>query len=214
MSRIVRLYKKIFPDFYTSFLVEELKNCSSILDLGCGKDSALRFVDAPLKVGVEAFRPSLEESKRKRIHHKYILKDIRKLKMKSKSFDAVIALDVIEHLNRTDGLELVKNMENWAKKKIIIFTPNGFVEQEKYDGNLLQLHESGWELSDFNNLGFEVYGANGLRSLRKGKAEVRFKPNRFWRVISDVSQKVTFLLPQYAFQLFAVKIIDNRALEP
>jgi hypothetical protein len=208
MSFMHESYRKVLPEpngFYTNLLVEELKGCNSILDLGCGRNSRVKFVNAPFKVGVDAFKPYLEESRRKKVHHKYILKDITKLKMKPKSFDAVIALDAIEHLNRKDGLRLIRNMENWAKEKIIIFTPNGFVNQQEYDGNLLQLHKSGWTLDDFKKLGFKVHGINGFRLLRKEKAELRFKPRLFTSVISDISQKFTFFLPQYAFQLFAVR---------
>jgi hypothetical protein len=204
---IKRFYRKIFPDFYSLLLVKELKDCKSILDLGCGKNSALQFVDAPYKVGVELFKPYLIESKKRRIHNKYILANVIKLKMKLKSFDAVVALDVIEHLNKKDGLKLIKNMELWAKKKVVIFTPNGFLKQEEYDENVLQFHKSGWTVKEFRELGFKVYGVNGLKFLRKEGGELRFKPKYFWLPISELSQKITFCLPKLAFQLLVVKTI-------
>lgn len=208
-SMIKRFYKKVFPDFYTSVLVKELRGCDSILDLGCGKDSAVKFIDASYKVGVDSFKPYIEESRKKKIHHKYIIKDITKLKIKPKSFDAVVALDVIEHLNKKDGLNLIKNMERWAREKIIIFTPNSFLRQEEYDENVLQVHRSGWTVKEFRKLGFKVYGISGLKILRKEKAELKFKPTWFWSVISHLSQKFTFYFPDIAFQLFAVKEIEK-----
>jgi hypothetical protein len=96
-------------------------------------------------------------------------------------------------------------MEKWAKKKIIIFTPNGFLRQEECDGNILQIHKSGWTVKEFREFGFKVYGVNGLKFLRKEKAELKFKPVWLWSLISNLSQKVTFYLPELAFQLFAVK---------
>jgi hypothetical protein len=58
-------------------------------------------------------------------------------------------------------------MENVAKKKIIIFTPNGFLRQDEYDGDKLQIHKSGWTVDEFKKLGYEVKGINGWKPLRK-----------------------------------------------
>jgi 2-polyprenyl-3-methyl-5-hydroxy-6-metoxy-1,4-benzoquinol methylase len=104
----MKFYKKVFPDFHTSLLVKELRGCYSILDLGCGKSSVVKFVNATYKVGVDLFKPYIKESRKNKIHHEYVLGDITKLEIKPKSFDAVIALDVIEHLNKKDGLNLIK----------------------------------------------------------------------------------------------------------
>ncbi len=61
--------------------------------------------------------------------------------------DAVICIDVLEHLTKKEGLEFIKKMEKWAKKKIIIFT-NGYVPQD-VDKNPLQIHKSGWSYNEF-----------------------------------------------------------------
>jgi len=78
-----------------------------------------------------------KESKKKQIHNEYILADLRKLEFKPKSFDAILCLEVIEHLTKEEGHDLIKKMEKWARKKIIITTPNG------YDCNPFQTHKSG-----------------------------------------------------------------------
>ena len=53
--------------------------------------------------------------------------DIRKIGFRPKSFDAVLALDVLKQLTKVDGLNLIKNMEKIAKRFIVPFTPNGFL---------------------------------------------------------------------------------------
>lgn len=96
-------------------------------------------------------------------------------------------------------------MERWAKKKAIIFTPNGFLKQKEYDKDKLQIHKSGWSIDDFKSLGFKVYGVGGYKKLRGFRARIKYKPLIFWRLISDLTQKVVYRIPKFAFQLFAIK---------
>lgn len=205
---IKNFYKRIFPEVYF-YLIKELKDCESVLDLGCGNNSPLKFVNCKYKVGVDIFKPYIEESKKRKIHHKYIKKDIRKVDFKKKSFDAVVAWDVIEHLSKEEGINLIKKMEKWAKKKIIIYTPNGFLNQKFFDKNKFQEHKSGWSVNDFRKLGFIVYGMHGIKFLRGERASIKLKPIKFWLFISNISQKITYHFPCIAFQLLAVKNIDE-----
>lgn len=204
-----RIYKTLFPSM-EKYLKKELQNCRTVLDLGCGRNPAIQNFSISFSVGVEIFNPYLEESKKKKIHNQYIKADVREIEFKKNSFDAVLALDLAEHLSKEEGYELIKKMEKWAKKKVIIFTPNGFLWQNGYDNNLWQTHKSGWDTEEFKKLGFKVYGINGWRGLRGYKAEMKFKPKLVWITISNLSQKVTYHFPKYAFQLFCVKALKNR----
>lgn len=198
------IYRKIFLDF-DYHLKKDLSDCESILDLGCGHNSHIRFCDAPYKVGVELFDRYIKESEEKGIHNKYIKSDVTKVDFEPKSFDAVIMIDVLEHLSKQDALELIKKMNTWAKKKIIILTPRGFMHQENVDNNHLQDHLSGWEVKEFKDLGFKVYGINGLKQLRGDGALVKYKPALFWIIISELTQKITYCFPNFAFHLYAIK---------
>ena len=121
-----KLFETIFPT-HVYVLKQELKDCESVLDLGCGPDSPLQYCsNVQHSVGVEAFQPYLEESKKKQIHSEYVSKKIGNLDFEENSFDAVIMLEVIEHLEEQEGLEVLKKLEKWARKKVIISTPNGF----------------------------------------------------------------------------------------
>jgi len=211
-----RMYRQVCPIFYTSYLTKQLNGCDSVLDLGCGNNSPIQFVKADYKVGVELFKPYMQESKRRRIHDRYIIEDIRKLKMKTGSFDAVVALDVLEHLNKSDGLSLIKKMELWARKKVVVFTPNGLVFTPDSSGgfkecekNPLQIHKSGWEVEELRKLGFKVRGINGLKFLRKGRGNVKYEPSRFGKFVSAMTQMFAFYFPSLSFQLFAVKTMKH-----
>lgn len=71
--------------------------------------------------------------------------------------DTVVALDVIEHLTRRDGLAMIEKMKRLATQQVIVFTPLGFHEQSGGDacdawgmqGQQWQKHRSGWTPEDF-----------------------------------------------------------------
>ena len=201
-------YKKFFPS-WTEYLKKELSGCASVLDLGCGYNSPIQYCNIPFSVGVELFEPYLQESKAKGIHNQYVKADIRKITFKSKSFDTILCLEVLEHLTKEEGYKLIKKMEKWAKKKIIITTPNGYLPQSEYDNNPLQKHKSSWSVTELKELGFKVFGINGWKKLKGEKGLIKYKPVLFWTIISHLTQKITRHFPNLAFQLFAIKQIKE-----
>jgi len=202
------LYTKFFQDTMNIFK-SELFDCGTVLDLGCGYNSSIQYCDVSFSVGVELFDPYLQKSKKKRIHNQYIKADISKLDFKPKSFDAIICLEVLEHLTKRNGYELIGKMEKWARKKIIITTPNGYIWQDGYDNNPLQIHKSSWSPGELKNFGFKLYGMNGWKKIRGCRGSIKYKPTFLWARISDLTQKVTYYWPNLAFQLFAIKKINE-----
>ena len=202
------LYQNFFPPL-KNYLIKELHDCPTVLDMGCGKDSLIQHCNVSFSVGVELFESYLQESKKKGIHNEYIKADIQKIEFKEKSFDAVLILDVLEHLSKDEGYKLISKAQRWAKKKVIIFTPNGFLYQEDYEQNPLQIHRAGWETHELEKLGFRVYGMCGWKALygynwRLKCTQLRFKPTFLWTAISDITQKITYFSPHYAFELLCV----------
>ena len=120
------------------------------MDLGCGADSPLgRFsVLLSYSLGVERFEPYLVKSQAGKKHAEYLAADILTAcrNFKDNSFDCVLALDVIEHFKKEEGLKILIEMERIAAKKVIIYTPNGFLKQKALDANDGQVHLSGWEV--------------------------------------------------------------------
>jgi hypothetical protein len=198
------LYNQIFPTWIEYFR-KELDSSDTVLDLGCGYNSPIQYCDIAFSVGVELFTPYLEESQKKAIHNEYVGADIREVDFKPKSFDVVIASEVLEHLAKDEGYELIHKMELWARKKIILTTPNGNLYQDTYDDNPLQRHLSGWNVNELKKIGFKVYGMNGWRRLRGYKGAIKYRPQFLWLRISDISQWIAYYYPRMAFQLFAVK---------
>jgi len=169
-----------------------IPNSGRILDLGCGYKSPIKhFSKNFYSVGVELFKPYLLKSREARIHDDYILADITRLGVKAKSFDMVVALDVLEHWKKDDGLNLIKDMEKIAKKKVAVLATNGFVAQSEFDRNVFQVHHSGWDVNEFRRMGYQVKGMRGLKFLRK-QAETRHSPKKLFWAITNVSQELTY----------------------
>jgi len=200
--------------FYYKDLDFHLRDCKTVLDVACGRNSPIKNCKEDfVSTGVDIFEPYLIESKEKGIHKDYIVADIMELEkvIPSKSFDAVIALDLIEHLEKEDGFKLIEMMTKIAKKKIIIFTPNGFQPQRAFDDNPWQEHKSGWYVEDFDALKFNSYGHGGLKILRGERSLLRFKPDFIWSRISYITQIIISPSSKYSYQLLAVKNLQNQA---
>lgn len=203
------LPRSVFPPFRSLLAREVVGSCDTLLDLGCGRQSPVKEFSGSLSrvVGVDRHVPYLEESLAAGIHHEYRQADVLEIGgvFEPKSFDCVVALDLIEHLPKEEGLRLIPLMERIARKKVIIFTPNGFLEQRAYDDNALQEHLSGWSPAEMRALGYRVIGVNGWRPLRGERGVIRWRPEWLWRNVAFASQAVTVSRPESAFQILCVK---------
>lgn len=74
------------------------------------------------------------------------------------SADVVLLLDVIEHMEKKEGMAVIELAKKSAKKRVVVFTPDGFMEQHGdawgLGGDIWQEHRSGWTGADF--YGFHV----------------------------------------------------------
>ncbi len=185
------------------------ENCESLLDVGCGVNSPIRCFHPRLKytVGIDAFAAAIEESRALAIHDQYQLMnalDIGK-HFAPRSFECVLAADVLEHLAEQDGLDLIAQMETIARSKVIICTPNGFLAQREHSDNPLQRHLSGWTMERMMSLGYRVMGVHGLKWLRTEEARPRWRPSWFWSTVSLLTQSFTAARPQWALSILCVK---------
>jgi hypothetical protein len=190
-------------------LEQAIGEVDSLLEVGCGDRSPIRWFRrrAPYAVGVDLHAPSIEHSRRLGIHDGYEQLDVLEIAdhFDGASFDAVIALDLIEHLTPADGERLLDAMERVARTRIVILTPNGFLEQGEYGGNPWQVHRSGWTPADLAARGYRVHGMSGLKWLRGEYATPRWRPHWLWERVARCSQPLVWRRPAAAFHLLAVK---------
>lgn len=210
---LLMFYNKIYPKFplkfdYLSELQKALQNCGTILDVGCGSNSPIRNLSSNRYcVGIDIFEPWLNESEVEKIHDKYYKLDVLKLdsKFKEKSFDSVIALDLLEHLTKEQGSELLEKMEKIARMRIIIFTTNGYNPQHESDNNPWNVHKSGWTIKEMKHRGYDVIGINGWKYIKGEYGLLKFRPKFFWFFIAQITQLFVRNRPKKAFQILCVK---------
>jgi 2-polyprenyl-3-methyl-5-hydroxy-6-metoxy-1,4-benzoquinol methylase len=156
-------------------------DCHTALDIGCGYMSRLSRLRPGIRtVGVDASPEALAEARALGQHDDYVLADIQKLnpetlleRFDGRPFDLVTLFDVIEHLPKRQGYELLEKCERLTSKYILVQTPNGFMEQGPDYGNEFMRHLSGWFPHDFKGLAYTVYGS-GTKVLRGYAATPRY----------------------------------------
>jgi len=193
-----------------SELRHTLQPCRSVLDVGCGNLSPLRALTVETLVGVEGFEPALQEAKAHATHDEFLLGDVRRLGalLEERRFDGCVALDLIEHLPKESGWQLLDDLEQVATRKVVIFTPNGFLPQAGHGD--LQEHLSGWTPEEMRNRGYDVIGFYGHKSLRGEYHRLKGRPKIFWAVVSLLSQAlITRRRPEKAAAIYCVKNVSR-----
>lgn len=140
---------------------EKIIQTDTVLDIGCGIRPQT-YVHAIRHVCIEPHKPYIERlRKESEDDPQYIILNCAWLPgvylFTDKSFDTVFIIDMIEHIEKESGHQLVKQAERLARKQIVIFTPLGFMEQTHQDGRdrwgmdggFWQTHRSGWTPEDF-----------------------------------------------------------------
>ncbi len=215
-SRTRAALARLLPDFHD--YPDELEkaicgSCRTVLDVGCGAGSPIRPFAARLErtVGVDSWEPSIERSRAKGIHSEYRLMDVREVHAAfgDGAFDGVLLLDVLEHLPESEGLALLADCERIARRRVVVFTPNGFLAQGDFHGNPHQAHVSGWSVPRLRDLGFDVVGMNGWKPLRTSHGAIAWRPEAFWRHVSRLTQPIVARNPERAFQLLCVKDVGR-----
>lgn len=137
-------------------LKDAILQTDTVLDIGCGDKRNHNLFRCANITTVDAWE---------KVKPHYVI-DLENewLPFGEKSFDVVLMLDFIEHLEKSRGLEIIDQCKSIARKKIILFTPLWWDKNEKHTnnpdkwcyGNEFNLHKSLWSVEDFK--GWRRYG--------------------------------------------------------
>ena len=140
---------------------KEIKRTYTVLDLGCGNMNAISGIKCKTLVGVDVWYPYVNYLKKYAI---VLCMKIDKLTLNcfiNRSFDIVTLLDFVEHLDKEEAFEIIRHAERIARKKVIIFTPEGFLKQD--DGEdwgecnpKYQSHKCGFSIEEFRMMGYNI----------------------------------------------------------
>jgi len=156
----VRRFSPYLPLTYTDIIAKSLKGCRSILDVGCGRGELMENLNrrvSAYRVGLDLYLPYLYEAKKRRSYDDLICADVRWLPIRPGSFDGVLCSQVIEHLSKDEGLELVQEIEAISRLRVVIGTTIGYVPylplDQNNNSNPFQVHKSGWAPETFYLMG-------------------------------------------------------------
>lgn len=184
----------------------------TVLDLGCGKGIAGELLNSNHSydfIGVDIFSPYVRICQKSGYYKKVIRKDLTKVNLKRNSYDAILLLQVLEHLTKEEALELLDNVVKASRKCVIVSLPNGDCSQEEYEENKHHEHKSKWNPKDLQKLGFEVHGQSfkpifGNKSYGSGR-----RASLWQKVVVPLSSILLFpfiyFLPSWGAQLIAAK---------
>lgn len=212
--------KITIPFSYMWLLKRCLGDPKTVLDLGCEEGRLLELLSDGRNwevLGVDIFKKNVMEASKKKIFKEIIKGDVvnvaKNLVRNKRKFDVVFCSQVIEHIERKRGDELLGLVDLLAKKRIVFGTPRGFMEQpeEFLGGNPHQVHKSGWTEDDFRKYGYKVYGVgfgpvwseSGLgRSYNRLILTVAY-------VLSFLFSPVVYYIPSIAAGLLCIKEMKN-----
>lgn len=140
-------------------VANQIKPTDTVLDLGCGNLCTTGRLGA-FHLAVDGFLPYLDAIKASGPTMQGFLPHIGE-KFPDKSYDIVLLLDVMEHLLEGDHEAVIRDAERIARKKVIVFSPDGMMAQEPWDAwglgfNVLQEHLSAVHSDDFRKLGYGI----------------------------------------------------------
>lgn len=188
------------------------KKARSILEVGCGKGGAMRFLNKYgqfYTIGVDAFEPYLRECQKQKTHSDCILCDVRWLPFRRKSFDVVLSMQVLEHLEQQEGKELLNQMERLARKQVILSTDIGeHVQTKAINGNPYQVHQYVWSADELKGTGFKVYGMDP-RGMGGETGWGRRFPGFVITAIRVVTGPLLYFFPKYSAAALCVKNIGR-----
>ena len=190
------------------------KSAKTLLDLGCGGGITMGFINKRKKfivTGVDAHQPYLAQCKLRGIYETLYCCDLRALPFEPKSFDVVMCLQVLEHLKREEGLELLQRMEQIARKQVILDVPIGERPQGAFDDNPFQHHKSSWYPIDLKKLGYKIRGYDVAITIARF---LRGLPNGFKLSYYPSSILVTpfiYFLPRLAGSMICVKNLNSES---
>ncbi len=117
---------------------------STILDCGCGEGRWGYLLKGISVIGIDRYKPYLRQAKR---YEQVVCASVTCLPFQRKSFDACIAIELIEHLPKQDGFRFLYELKQTIRKKIVLTTPKVYVPIN-FGEDHPETHRSFWEKAE------------------------------------------------------------------
>lgn len=179
---------------FTRRVLKDIKPVETLLDIGCGIKPCniiphkKHICCEPCKEYVDVLKSKYKDLDILNIGWEEAVKIFD-----NNSVDTVAILNVIEHLEKDKGIELLEKTLKIAKQQVVILTPLGFLEQNNTDeidgwglhGGAWQTHRSGWRPEDFptvENGTWKFYVCNNFIKKDNGGKILEKPVGVFWAI--------------------------------
>jgi SAM-dependent methyltransferase len=185
------------------YLDRSLGHGARVLDVGCSDGRGSEVLRRRGAHGVDIYRPALMSARDAGRRVPVTQADVRELPYRDDSFDAVVALDVVEHFDKPEALRVLLELERVARSLVVVVTPSGFVPQPPTEDEPWQEHRCGFEADEFENLGYDVAGLGGPAALRGAYGSFRW--GAAGKLVAAAAIPAFKQRPESAYALLAVK---------
>lgn len=203
------------PYYIHKFVVRKRGSFKSVLEIGCGTGKhmsylreSLRLGGVDLIVGLDIWLPYLILNKQNRTHDQFILGDACFLPFKEKSFDLVLALDLLEHISKKNGKKLLLDLDRVARQRIVLSLPIGW-HPSHHLSNPYDEHVSAWFCDELCNMGYKLstfYIRHAGGEFFENRLPSILKP--LWLAIKVILGIVTNCIPNWAGYMVAYKEVN------
>jgi SAM-dependent methyltransferase len=149
---------------FSGLKIEELE----VLDVGCGHmnsplSTQMRKIPFKKLVALDIAAPGVRDliTNQRNIAAKELQAYVRDARtylpsLPTESYDVVIMMDMLEHVTKDEGLELLSQAKRIARKKVLIWLPVGPCDQKGTEDNPAMAHEAVWTPPELEAQGFTV----------------------------------------------------------
>lgn len=153
------IHSQLLNTHVLGLLPEDLRDMF-VLDVGCGLGEwgfliRTRKNGFPFLIGVDIWHPHLKRLRRLNIYDALVHVKIPFLPFRDKSFDVSLACEILEHLQKSSGYQLLEELERVSRRLIIVSSRFGWPQEEIY-GNPYEKHVSEWYPQELVQLGYSV----------------------------------------------------------
>jgi SAM-dependent methyltransferase len=131
-----------------------------VLDVGCGYGEWGFFIRTrkagfPYMIGVDIWLPHLKKLCNLEVYNELLQVKIPHVPFKEKSIDVSLACEILEHLPKSVGYQLLEELERISRRLIIVSYPLSWPQEEIY-GNPYEKHISEWQPRELIKYGYKV----------------------------------------------------------